>query len=79
VWTPEHADLTWLLEVPPKERDFIERLGREVELAEVVPAPEEAPDPIVPASALEAVPLPSWLKRRLMGGAAARRPPCRGV
>jgi hypothetical protein len=61
------ADLTWLLEVPPEERDLVERLGREVGLAEVIPAPEEAPDPIVPGSALEAVPLPSWLKRRLMG------------
>jgi hypothetical protein len=62
----EHADLTWLLEAPPEERDFVERLGREVGLAEVIPAPEEAPDPIVPGSALEAVPLPSWLKRRLI-------------
>jgi hypothetical protein len=32
----------------------------------VIPVPEEAPDPIVPGSALEAVPLPSWLKWRLM-------------
>jgi hypothetical protein len=64
----EDADSIWLLEVPPAERDFIERLGREVGLAEVIPAPEqEAPDPIVPASALEAVPPPCWLKRRLMG------------
>jgi hypothetical protein len=63
----EDADSIWLLEVPPAERDFIERLGREVGLAEVIPAPEEAPDPIVPESALEAVPLPSWLKRRLIG------------
>ncbi len=33
---------------------------------EVIPAPEEAPDPIMPGSVLEAVPLPSWRKRRLM-------------
>jgi hypothetical protein len=62
----EDADLTWLLEMPPEERDFVERLGREVRLAELIPAPKEAPDPIVPESALEAVPPPSWLKRRLM-------------
>lgn len=62
----EDADLTWLLRVPSEERDFVERLGLEVGLAAVVPAPEEAPDPIVPGSALEAVPLPPWLKRRLM-------------
>jgi hypothetical protein len=62
----EDADLTWLVEVPPEERDFFERLGREVGLAEVIPVPEEAPDPILPGSALEAVPLPSWLKWRLM-------------
>ena len=62
----EDADMTWLLEVPPEEREFVERLGREVGLAEVIPAPEEEPDPIVPGSALEAVPLPPWLKRRLM-------------
>ena len=49
----ENADLTWLLEAPPEERDFVERLGREVGLAEVIPAPEEAPDPIMPGSALE--------------------------
>lgn len=62
----EDADLTWLLEVPPEEREFVEQLGLRVGLAEVIPASQEAPDPIVPGSALEAVPLPPWLKRRLM-------------
>jgi hypothetical protein len=62
----EDADLTLLLEAPPEEWDFVERLGREVGLAEVIPAPEEAPDPIVSGSTLEAVPLPSWLMRGLM-------------
>jgi hypothetical protein len=39
----EDADLTWLLEAPPEEWDFVERLGREVGLAEVIPAAAEAP------------------------------------
>jgi hypothetical protein len=39
----EDADWTWLLEVPPEERGFVERLGREVGLAEVIPAADEAP------------------------------------
>ena len=61
----EDADLTGVLEAPPEEWDFVERLGREVGLAEVIPAPDEAPDPIVSGSALKAVPLPSWLMRVL--------------
>jgi hypothetical protein len=59
------ADLTWLLEVP-EERDFIQRLGPEVALAALIPAPEETPDPMAPGSALEAVPLSSSVKRGLM-------------
>ncbi|MEP6761099.1 MAG: hypothetical protein ABJA93_07005 [Sporichthyaceae bacterium] len=60
------ADLTWLLDVPPEERAFVERLGQQVGLAAVTPGPSDLADPIVPASPLEAVPLPPWLKRRLM-------------
>ena len=60
------ADLTWLHDVPAEERAFVERLGQEVGLAAVTPGPSELADPIVPTSALEAVPLPPWLKRRLM-------------
>jgi pimeloyl-ACP methyl ester carboxylesterase len=62
----EDADMSWLTEVPPEERDFVERLGREIGLATVIPGPEETPDPVIPESPLEAVPLPPWLKRRLM-------------
>lgn len=51
------ADLTWLLKVPPEGRDFSQRLGPEVGLAAVIPAPEETPDPMAPGSALEAVPV----------------------
>jgi hypothetical protein len=60
----DDADLGFLDDVPEAERDFVQRLGREVGLAEVVPHAEV--DPILPASPLEAVPLPDWLKRRLM-------------
>jgi hypothetical protein len=62
----EDADLTWLLDVPSSERAFVERLGEQVGLAAVTSGPDGVPDPILPASALEAVPLPPWLKRRLM-------------
>jgi len=62
----EDADLTWLLDVPTKERERVERLGRELGLATVTPGPGELTDPIVPTSPLEAVPLPPWLKKRLM-------------
>ena len=71
------ADLTWLLEVAPKERDFLQRLGREVGLAAVMPAPEEASDSMAPGLTLEAVALSSWLKRPLMVCCGAS-PPCRG-
>lgn len=60
------ADLSWLRDVSAEERIFVERLGQEVGLAAVTPGPSELADPIVPTSALEAVPLPPWLKRRLM-------------
>jgi hypothetical protein len=62
----EDADFTWLDDVPPEEQEFVERVGREVGLATVTPGPETVPDPVVPGSALEAVPLPPRLKRRLM-------------
>jgi hypothetical protein len=61
----EDADLSWLQDVPEPEREFVERLGRQVGF-ETVTATQEQADPIRPASALEAVPLPAWLKRRLM-------------
>jgi hypothetical protein len=63
---PEDADMTWLQEVPAAEREFVERLGREVGLAEVLPSSAGPPDPVLAGSALEAVPLPPWLTQRLM-------------
>ncbi|MGH3935432.1 MAG: hypothetical protein ACRDS1_10735 [Pseudonocardiaceae bacterium] len=62
----EDADLSWLDDVPSGERDFVQRLAREVGFITVTATPEDVPDPIFPASPLEAVPLPPWLKRRLM-------------
>ena len=64
---PEDADMTWLDDVPEDERLFVEGLGQKLGLAEVTATPDEvAPDPIVPGSKLEAIPLPPALKRRLM-------------
>lgn len=40
--------------------------AEDADLTWLLEAPDEAPDPIVSGSALEAVPLPSWLMRRLM-------------
>ncbi|MDQ4093459.1 MAG: lipase family protein [Actinomycetota bacterium] len=62
----EDVDLRWLVDVPSKERAFVEGLARKVGFAAVFATAEEVPDPIMPASPLEAVPLPPWLKRRLM-------------
>jgi predicted alpha/beta hydrolase family esterase len=63
----EDADLRWLDTVSDDERRFVEELGRKVGLAEVSATTDEAaPDPIVPGTPLEAVPLPPWLKKRLM-------------
>jgi pimeloyl-ACP methyl ester carboxylesterase len=64
---PEDADMTWLDGVPEDERRFVEGLGQKLGLAEVTATPDEvAPDPIVPGSKLEAIPLPDPIKRRLM-------------
>jgi hypothetical protein len=52
-----YTDLTWLLEVPPEGRDFIQRLSPEVVLAALIPAPEGISDPMAPGSALGAVPV----------------------
>ena len=60
------SDLSWLASLPPQERGFVERLGIEVGLATVTPTPGDDLEAIVADSPLEAVPLPPWLKRRLM-------------
>jgi hypothetical protein len=63
----DDADLSWLADVSGAERQFVESLGQKFGLAEVTATRDElAPDPIVPESTLEAIPLPPWLKKRLM-------------
>jgi hypothetical protein len=63
----EDADMRWLDDVPADERDFVEALGRKVGLADVSATTDQAAvDPIEEGTPLEAVPLPPWLKTRLM-------------
>lgn len=62
----EDADLGWLAGTSAEERAFIARLALDVGLASVTVSADEFLDPVVPASVLEAVPLPGWLKQRLM-------------
>jgi hypothetical protein len=65
--TAQDADLSWLAAVPVEEQAFVAGLGLKIGLAEVAAA-SAADDstPLVPGSALEALPLPGWLSRRLM-------------
>jgi pimeloyl-ACP methyl ester carboxylesterase len=63
---PEDADLSWLTTVPLDQVAFVESLAEEIGLEHVTPTPAEGPDVIRPDSPLEAVPLPRWLKVRLM-------------
>lgn len=62
--SPTDADLSWLVDAPAEEQAFVQRLAQDVGLEAV--APTESTDPVRPGSALEAVPLPGPLKRRLM-------------
>jgi hypothetical protein len=63
----EDADMRWLDDVSEKERLFVESLGQKVGLESVSATTDEAAvDPIEPGTPLEAVPLPPWLKKRLM-------------
>jgi hypothetical protein len=63
---PEDADLTWLNDVPDQERAFVEQLAEDVGFAAISADANEGNDPIRPGTPLEAVPLPAFLKRRLM-------------
>ncbi|MGV1010224.1 MAG: hypothetical protein ACOYBY_16730 [Dermatophilaceae bacterium] len=60
------ADLTWLDGVPQPERRLVEGLARHVGFADITASPDGTADPILSGSALESVPLPAPLKRRLM-------------
>ncbi|MFN0283025.1 MAG: hypothetical protein ACKVZ6_13795 [Kineosporiaceae bacterium] len=64
--TPQDADLSWLAEVPADEQAFVAGLGLKVGLVEVAATATDETTALVPGSALEALPLPGWLTRRLM-------------
>jgi hypothetical protein len=66
--TAEDADLTWLSDVPPAEQAFVTALAGEVGLTTAALEPEVVSDDdaILVDSPLEAIPLPAWLKKRLM-------------
>lgn len=62
----EETDMSWLLELPPDEAVFVASVGAELGLTEIGPSGAETTDVIAPGSALEALPLPPFLKARLM-------------
>lgn len=63
----QDADLGWVAELPPEQRRFVEALARQTGLDLAEPrAPETEQAEVVAGSALEAVPLPGFLKKRLM-------------
>lgn len=62
----QDADMSWLLEVDPSEAAFVAAVGAEVGMAEVAPTLSEVADVIDPDSPLEAIPLPEFIKARLM-------------
>jgi hypothetical protein len=64
---PDDADLSWLADVPAEQRAFVEGIAQQVGLTHVSASEEDdATETIVPNTQLEAVPLPPWLKKRLM-------------
>jgi hypothetical protein len=62
----EDADLAWLDNVPPDERQLVEGLAQSLGFTGISATHDGASDPIRSDSPLEAVPLPGPLKRRLM-------------
>lgn len=62
----EDTDMSWLLDVDADEAAFVAAVGAKVGMAEVAAAPTEVADVIDPDSPLEAIPLPEFLKARLM-------------
>jgi hypothetical protein len=63
---PDEADMSWLLELDGDEAAFVAGVGAEVGIATVAPTADEAADVIEPSSPLEAIPLPGFMKSRLM-------------
>jgi hypothetical protein len=62
----DDADMTWLLELDPDEAAFVAAVGAKVGMSEVAAASTEVADVIDPSSPLEAIPLPDFIKSRLM-------------
>lgn len=62
----EDTDMSWLADVDPDEAAFVAAMGAKVGLANVAAAPTEVADVVDPDSPLEAIPLPEFMKARLM-------------
>ncbi|MEV0803210.1 hypothetical protein AB0I34_36355 [Kribbella sp. NPDC050281] len=60
------ADMTWLLDLKPDEAAFVAAVGAQVGMVKVAATTGEAADVIDENSPLEAIPLPEFVKRRLM-------------
>jgi hypothetical protein len=60
------TDMTWLLDVGPDEAAFVAAVGVQVGMAVVAPTRGEAGDVIEVGSPLESIPLPEFVKSRLM-------------
>jgi hypothetical protein len=60
------TDMTWLLDLEPDEAAFVASVGAQVGMAEVAATPGAAADVIDVNSPLEAIPLPEFVKSRLM-------------
>lgn len=61
----QDADLSWLDNAPAEERELVEGLAQSLGLADVDGVAGES-DPVMTDSALEAVPLPGFIKKPLM-------------
>jgi hypothetical protein len=62
----DDTDMSWLLDVDPDEAAFVAAVGAEVGMAEVAALPTEVGDAVDPDSPLEGIPLPEFVKARLM-------------
>ena len=62
----DDTDMSWLADVDPDEAAFVAAVGAEIGLASVAAAPTEGADVVDPDSPLEAIPLPEFMKARLM-------------
>jgi hypothetical protein len=63
---PDDTDMTWLLDLDSDEAAFVAAVGAKLGMAVVAPTRDEAADVIDVNSPLEAIPLPEFMKSRLM-------------